>query len=516
MTADGARVQHDGSQAAGEAAGGLTADLGRLFRMEEEAGLCLLDAAGRVLQTNATLNGLAGATPAPGSTPEALFEAESHGPLRAAIGAALGGPPAPPSFEARLANPALPADAAVEVFCRPLRGEPGALLRIRDITERRRLAARLQEGERLQEIGRLAGGVAHDFNNLLAAITGCAEAALARAADPASAEDLRQILDSAGRGARLVRQLLAFASRQTLQPRLIALDAALTAFLPLLRRLLGRRVRLETALAAAGAVIHVDPGQLDQVILNLAVNGRDAMPQGGRLRLATTLRVLAAAEPAQGAMVPPGRWAVVELADEGPGMAPETLARIFEPFFTTKRELGGTGLGLSTVLGILRQSGGHVSVASRAGEGTVFRLWFPCQDGAPTPEPAPPPAPPAPAGTRRILLVEDEAPIRRLAARILTEAGFEVTALEDAEAALEHLADGAEAPDLLISDVSMPGMDGVALAQALRARFPGLPVLLISGYAEAMLGADRMREGMRHLQKPFRMAELRDAVAGLL
>ncbi len=484
----------------------------RLFEAEEAAGLAVLDTAGRIRLANPALAEFCGAAPAAGLPGAELFVEDSRAAVAGAIAAALAGPPAPPVVAARIANESLPADASFEVACRPLRGEPGALMRVVDVTARRRMQAQMEEGARLQSIGQLAGGVAHDFNNLLAAVSGAAEAALARTPDPETAEDLRQILDSAGRGARLVRQLLAFASRQALAPRVVALGSAIEAMAPLLTRLLGARQVLVLDVAMPGPRARVDPSQLDQALLNLVVNARDAMPDGGTIRIGLAGVDLAAEEVAQGAVIPPGSWAVLTVADQGGGIPPALLPRIFEPFFTTRRGQGGTGLGLSTVLGILRQSGGHVSVASEPGRGTAFRLWFPRSEAAEQAEVAPAAAPVA-ALSRRVLLVEDEPPLRLLARRALLAAGHDVQAAEDAEAAMT-LVDAGFVPEVLVTDVTMPGdMDGLALAEALQATLPGLSVVLVSGYAAATVGEGLAGRGMRFLEKPFRMAELAAAVA---
>jgi two-component system cell cycle sensor histidine kinase/response regulator CckA len=236
------------------------------------------------------------------------------------------------------------------------------------------------------------------------------------------------------------------------------------------------------------------------------------MPDGGSIRIGVAAVDLAAEEVAQGAVIPPGAWAVLSVVDQGGGIAPALLPRIFEPFFTTRRGQGGTGLGLSTVLGILRQSGGHVSVASSPGQGTAIRLWFPRSDAPAVADAAPVAEPVAPAA-RRILLVEDEPPLRLLARRALVAAGHEVQAAEDADAALAVI-EGGFVPDVLVTDMTMPGeMDGLALAEALLERLPGLSVVLVSGYAAATVGEGLAGRGMRFLEKPFRMAELAAAVS---
>ena len=490
----------------------------KLFEAEDTVGLAVLDPQGRILFANAALGRLCGDGPGPepGRAAQALFTAETACAVADVVRTALAGPPAPPVVLACLADARLPADAHVEVACRPLRGEPGALLRVTDVTARLRMQAQMEEGARLQSVGQLAGGVAHDFNNLLAAISGAAEAALARQPDAPTTEDLRQILDSAMRGARLVKQLLAFASRQALAPRVLALATVVEAMAPLLRRLLCGRHPLTLDLPAKpGPLVRVDGSQLDQVLLNLAVNARDAMPAGGPIRIGMAALTLASERVEPGGVVPPGDWVVLSVTDAGRGIAPGDLPHIFEPFFTTRRMEGGTGLGLSTVLGIMRQSGGHVTVSSRLGEGTEFRLWFPAVAAAAAVAPARPPAAlPAPGAARRIVLVEDEAPLRRLAAHALTAAGHAVCEAEDAETALEAVRAGFM-PHVLVSDVTMPGeMDGLALADALRGQLPDLSVVLVSGYAERAVGEGVTGRGYTFLEKPFRMKALLATIEG--
>jgi two-component system cell cycle sensor histidine kinase/response regulator CckA len=263
-----------------------------------------------------------------------------------------------------------------------------------------------------------------------------------------------------------------------------------------------------------GPLVRVDASQLDQLLLNLVVNARDAMRLGGAVRIGVAAVTLAEELAEPGGVVPPGAWAMLRVEDAGTGIAAADLPRIFEPFFTTRRNEGGTGLGLPTVVGVMRQSGGHVTVASRLGEGTEFRLWFPAVTAAAdtAPEP-PPPAPPRRDGPRRVLLVEDEAPLRRLAAHALKAAGHDLREAADAEDALALVEDGF-APEVLVSDVTMPGeMDGLALADALRGRLPSLSVVLVSGYAERAVGDGVAARGYTFLEKPFAMKAMLAAVA---
>ncbi len=377
----------------------------------------------------------------------------------------------------------------------------------------------MAEADRLQTLGTLAGGIAHDFNNLLTVVLGASEDALTLAGprpNPALVADITQIRQAAERGAQLVRQLLAYARRQVLAPQLVELNQAVEGIARLLDRAVAREgVTLELVLDESGRLVRIDPSQLDQVVMNLAMNARQAMPQGGRLRLATGRQVLLSAMPGVPDTVPAGRWTVLEVADTGTGIPPEMLPRIFEPFFTTRLGEGGNGLGLATVHGIVRQSGGYMVVESRPGEGTRFRILLPRVEenehvteasvAAPGPRLAPPPS-----GT--ILLVEDEAPLRRLAERALLRAGHDVAVAEDAESALEMVEAGL-VPSMLVSDVSMPGMDGVALANILRSRLPGLPVLLVSGYAPAAVEAELGAGRLRYLPKPYKPAELVAVIA---
>lgn len=395
-------------------------------------------------------------------------------------------------------------------------GPVAAVLRLSDRTRERELEEALGQAQRLQEVGELAGGIAHDFNNLLTAILGAAEDLLAHASDT-DAADLTQIQASALRGADLVRQLLAFSQRQTLQPRVLVLDDAVGQAANLLRRLLGSRVNLVLDLKAPGRQVRMDATQLDQVLMNLAVNARNAMSEGGTLTIATDWRMVLGADAPGPDALPPGRYATIDITDTGGGIAPELLPRIFDPFFTTRRGQGGTGLGLSMVQGIVRQSSGHLSVRSTPGAGTCFTITLPRYQPVSSDAPAAPNvrlggAPVANlqrATQGRILLVDDDDAIRLLAKRALVRDGWDVVEADGAEAALK--ADIATL-ECVVSDVAMPGLDGPGLVRALRLRRPALPALLISGHADAGQRRALAAEDIAFLPKPFKMSDLTGAV----
>lgn len=373
----------------GRRRGGTDTQFHRLFDAAAEP-LALLDTSGRIRAANPALVRLVGpALPLrPGLAAASLIAAASRPGLAERIAAATARAPEPPPLRAPPVAPTEP-DAEWELGCRAIAGEARdddvLLLRIADRTEAKRAEQRLREASRLETVGRLAGGIAHDFNNLLTAILGAAEAAAAAPNRDDAACELRQIEDAARRGAGLVGQLLAFARQQVLRPVAVDLNAAIESIAPLLRRLVGDEVTVELALEQPGRRVRVDPTQLDQVLMNLAANARAAMPDGGTLRFSTGRAVVLDA----GGPVPPGRYAVLEVADTGIGMPADVQARIFEPFFTTRPDKGGTGLGLATVQGIVAQSGGHIAIESEPGRGTRFRLHLPRFDDAAE---APPPA----------------------------------------------------------------------------------------------------------------------------
>lgn len=414
---------------------------------------------------------------------------------------------------------------AVQLFGTVIEGDGelrGLLVHVLEISERYHLEMRLAHAEKLQALGQLAGSITHDFNNLIAVILGCCEALLVRIG-PGSAghDDLGQIRATALRARQLVRQLLSFARKRPVRPIPLRLDRAIDELAPLLRRLLGPAIALEVQHAAPLPLVRMDPGRFDQVILNLAVNARDAMPAGGRLSLRTAATSLPPALLAGGARLE-GSCVQVEVADTGCGIPPEVIGEIFAPFFTTKSADEGTGLGLATVREIVRQCGGHVEVASESGAGATFRILLPAAEpaalaegGAPA---APGPWPGRPTGPRRaaatLLLVEDEQAVRRFAARALRGHGWTVREAPDGESALSALAEYGY--DLLLTDLQLPDLPGTAVIEQARSARPDLPVVVISGELSAGEGLDPAFGPLAVLPKPFTLVELVAQVQRLL
>lgn len=497
-----------------------------------DAGMVAVDRAGLVVRANAALARMGGGAAA-GRPVLALFVPRRRPAVWARLRAVLDGAAQARPFVSRLTGPAggCPEDGCPEDGCL-VRVLPAALreadgscagLVLRVYAARPRPEARPAPGERPRTVGRIAAGVAHDVNNLLAPILGAADAALARPdLPPGLADELRLIRASADRGAALVRRMLAPGGHEAQHPRVLALNEAVQDLSGLLRRMLGAGPRLELDLERPGPAVRADPAQLDRVLVNLAVNARNAMPDGGRVWLRTGRTVLAHAVSDGGDAVPAGAYAVVEVADEGVGIPPELLPRIFEPFFTTRRERGGSGLGLASARAIVRRAGGFIGVESRVGQGTRVRVHLPLHGEAaeagparagetrPAPPPAPspesPPAPPEwPGAGRAVLLVEDQDAVRRLGAHALRRHGWRVLAAASGEDALALVAEqgGAGRLDLAVCDVALPGMDGPALLRALRRRWPGLPAVLCSGYADARTRAEAEALGVPVLQKPY-------------
>jgi two-component system, cell cycle sensor histidine kinase and response regulator CckA len=378
----------------------------------------------------------------------------------------------------------------------------------RDISERKQLEEQLRQAQRLEAIGRLAGGVAHDFNNLLTVISGYAETLL-EGRDRSSEFELDQIAAAAERAAILTRQLLAFSRRQVLQPRVLELNAVVEGLTPMLTRLIGEDVQLVESLDPAADPVLADPNQLEQVLLNLVVNARDAMPGGGRLTIQTANVELDGDYVATHGEASVGPHVVLSVSDTGIGMEAETLAHLFEPFFTTKPVGTGTGLGLATVYGIVKQSGGSIWVYSEPGAGTTFKIYFPRSESAVVAEAAGPRVSPAANGSETILLAEDEESLRRLTARMLEKYGYEVVAAESATEAVRIVEENGRRFDLLLTDLIMPELSGGTLAKQVSALVPGIRVLYMSGYADEVVTRNGSLEpGAPFLEKPFSANDL--------
>lgn len=380
----------------------------------------------------------------------------------------------------------------------------GLLSLAQNVTGRKELESQLRQSQKMDAVGRLAGGIAHDFNNLLTVITGYCELLLAAPEVGAEIrEPVRAISDAGERAAALTRQLLGFSRQSLLQPKVLDVNAVVAETGKLLRRLIGEDILLTTALAPKLSRVKVDPSQLDQALINLAVNARDAMPTGGRLTIETADVELDASYAATHLDCKAGRHVMLAMTDTGCGMTPAVMARIFEPFYTTKEVGKGTGLGLSQVFGIVQQSGGCVHVYSEPGHGTTFKIYLPAvAEAAPAPSPAASRL--AASGTETVLLVEDEAGVRGLARTSLQMHGYTVLTAVDGQDAL-RVAEAHRGPlDLVLTDVVMPNLSGPALAAALAARFPRLKVLFMSGYTDdAVVRHGLIEAEVAFIQKPY-------------
>jgi two-component system cell cycle sensor histidine kinase/response regulator CckA len=396
-----------------------------------------------------------------------------------------------------------------------------AILYALDTTDFRKVEEQLAQSQKMNAVGQLAGGVAHDFNNVLQAIIGYSDLLLAnhRPTDP-SFQDIMQIKQNANRAASLVRQLLAFSRRQTLRPEVLNLNDRLYDLSMLLKRLLGERVELDLTHGRDLWFVKADVNQFEQVVVNLAVNARDAMPNGGKLAIRTANVTAAEAARLNVSGMPPADYVVVEVADRGTGMTPDVLEKIFEPFFTTKEVGKGTGLGLSTVFGIVKQSGGFIDVDSKVGQGTTFRIYLPrhvpdVQEEKPEEAKAEAAKKPTAdmTGQGTILLVEDEDPVRAVNARALTARGYTVLEAASGVEALQIIEERGAPVDLVVSDVVMPEMDGPTLLGELRKLYPDLKVIFVSGYAEDAFRKNLPEgEQFNFLPKPFSLRQLVEIV----
>jgi len=403
----------------------------------------------------------------------------------------------------------------------PVADRPWArvILSLVDFTERKRLEEQLLQSQKMEAIGNLAGGVAHDFNNLLTVINGYTElAAIKLEEGHPSLGYLDEVRKAGERASELTKQLLALSRKQVMQTQQLNLNHVVQEAEKMLRRVLGERVELITALAPDLGMVHADPTQIHQVILNLAVNARDAMPEGGKLVFQTTNVDVEATYPKYPGGLDPGSYVALTVSDTGIGMDEDTRARIFEPFFTTKEPGRGTGLGLSMVYGIVKQSGGSIEALSEPGQGATFRIYLPRTDSQP--QEARPLEAAAPGGTETVLLVEDEGDVRRFAAEALRSYGYEVLQASGGWEALQLVQSSPRSIELLVTDVVMPEMNGPELARRLRAKLPDIRVMFISGYPDGLLAQEGVSDlQASYLQKPFTPAGLarkvREALSGV-
>jgi len=389
-----------------------------------------------------------------------------------------------------------------------------------DVTERRALEDQLRQSQKMEAIGRLAGGIAHDFNNLLMVISGYSEFLLDRlGSEPTLRSPAQEIAGAAQRASALTRQLLAFSRKQMLAPRILDLNGIVTENLKMLTRMIGEDIDLVMIPANELGTVRADAGQIDQVIMNLAVNARDAMPSGGKLMLETSNVTVTEDYARRHSPLRPGEYVLLSITDTGLGMDQDTQSHIFEPFFTTKGTKG-TGLGLSTVYGIIKQSGGYIWVSSELGKGTTFKIYFPRV--ADTPEAVAqvvtqPDVSITEPGTETILLVEDETNLRYLARQFLEKQGYRVIEAADGAVAMQIAVAHAGVIHLLLTDVIMPGMNGRELVQRISEIRPNVKVLYMSGYTENVIGHNgTLDAGIRLLQKPFTLRDLKDRVREVL
>ncbi len=481
-------------------------------------GIALIDDKGGVLEGNRAFRQMAGLIDGPVAARQlaALLRNEDRRDLtgrleRLAAGGAGSGP-----LEVRLS--AGGREKVVSIFANKVEkegaaGGPRLIVYMLDTTDQKNLDTQFAQSQKMQAVGQLAGGIAHDFNNLLTAMIGFCDLLLQRhQPGDASFADIMQIKQNANRAANLVRQLLAFSRQQTLQPKILDITDALTELSHLLRRLIGASIELEIVHSRDLFLVRVDQGQLEQVIINLAVNARDAMQEGGRLIIRTRNESRTQMEQRGSEIIPPGDFVVIEVADTGTGIPPDVLQRIFEPFFSTKEVGSGTGLGLSTVYGIVKQTGGFVFVASEVGKGTTFTIMLPRYHGTREAEAATGGIEDRKSdltGVGTVLLVEDEDAVRLFGSRALRNKGYKVVEAKSGDAALDVLESYGGNIDLMITDIVMPQMDGTQLIKHVRERRPDLKVICISGYAEESF---RKRldtvEGIHFLPKPFSLDQL--------
>ncbi len=454
---------------------------------------------------------------------QTLFDADDHDEIADLLRRAAMGTTGIPPVEVRLTGER---ERVAQLFATRLEDEAGGtqlLLHLIDTTEQKDLELKFAQSQKMQAVGQLAGGVAHDFNNLLTAMIGFCDLLLLRhpAGDP-SFSDIMHVKQNANRAANLVRQLLAFSRQQTLRPKVLVVTDVLAELTSLLRRLIGENIELKIVHGTDLGPVKVDQGQFEQVIINLAVNARDSMTGGGALTISTGNITTRQATLLGHELMPSGEYVRIEVADTGCGIPKENIGNIYEPFFTTKEVGAGTGLGLSTVYGIIKQTGGNIFVQSEVGKGSTFQIYLPrhietssdarSEDAAGAPEAL------DLTGKGTILLVEDEAAVRMFAARALFNKGYTVLEAESGEAALEVMRAHDGRIELMISDVVMPNMDGPTLAQHARVERPDMKIIFISGYAEDAFrrNMDREAKEIDFLPKPFSLKQLAGKVKDVL
>jgi two-component system cell cycle sensor histidine kinase/response regulator CckA len=488
------------------------------FFADAPVGIALLDYQGQLQETNDALGGLFGLAPVEliGKTLVSFLDPADGAEIATRLDAVAAGQALTGPVELKIHGAR---ERRASIFVSRLggvdAGEVGLILHFIDTTDQKSLEAQFAQSQKMQAVGQLAGGVAHDFNNLLTAMIGFCDLLLLRfrPGDPSFA-DIMQIKQNANRAANLVRQLLAFSRQQSLQPRVLNITDVLDELKHLLRRLIGENIELNVVHSRDLGLVKVDQGQLEQVIINLAVNARDAMPAGGTLTILTAN--LTSEQPVRRGheVMPPGDYVQIEVRDTGVGIPRENLERIFEPFFSTKEVGSGTGLGLSTVYGIVKQTGGFVFVESEEGQGAAFSILLPRLQGGEQGAAVRLDGVEAAStrdltGAGTVLLVEDEDPVRLFSARALKNKGYKVIEAKSGEAALEIITGGAQKVDLLITDVVMPRMDGPTLIKEVRALHPDMKVIFISGYTEdtfrKRLGDD---SDIHFLPKPFSLKQL--------
>jgi two-component system cell cycle sensor histidine kinase/response regulator CckA len=483
------------------------------FFRDAPVGVAIADNSGKLSEANACFAKFFGPGGVDGRALADLVEAADRAGVGELIAKANDGASHPAAIELRpLGQP----ERMAELYASPVKS--GAILYLVDVSEQKALETKFAQSQKMQAVGQLAGGVAHDFNNLLTVIIGNCDLLLMRhhAGDP-SFKEINEVRQTALRAANLIGQLLAFSRQQTLQPKPLMLRDTLGELAHMLRRLVGEGIELKLDQAQDLWLVYADETQISNAIINLVVNARDAMPKGGSVTLRTANETVTVPSAFGAAIMPAGDYVRIEVADTGSGIAKEHLGKIFDPFFTTKDVGQGTGLGLATVYGIVKQTGGYIAVDSERAKGTVFRIYLPRHKG----EALAPEAEPLVArditGQDTILLVEDEDAVRSFAARALKLRGYQVYEASGGEEALEIVKKNQDKIHLLITDVMMPNMDGPTLVRAVKRLRPDIQVIFMSGYAEETFRRnDEKAEDLHFLPKPFGLKQLAAKVKDVL